>query len=67
MRFFNSKVTKTLNKNKKENELDKAMPCNKCDIKDICKHAFSIKDFPYNKDLFTIEVSCKRFIDKAKK
>ncbi len=37
------------------------MPCNKCNIKDMCKYALTIEFVNYNKELFNIEITCNNF------
>lgn len=39
------------------------LPCKECSIADICSKAHSLK-LPDTKEVFTIGVSCKRFINK---
>ena len=46
-----------------QDKLNNKMPCNSCNINDICSHAFSIK-CSYNTSLFEIEIKCKRYIQK---
>ena len=55
------------NKKETENELQQdklhnKMPCNNCNINDICRYAFSIKCSSYNAELFDIKISCKRYV-----
>lgn len=40
------------------------LPCNNCAIGDICSKANTLKLPAHEKELFTISVSCKRFINK---
>lgn len=51
-------------KQKEQSKFNERMPCKKCNISDICIHAFSIKCDSYNANLFDIEISCKRYNPK---
>lgn len=58
-------INKTATKNELEQDkFNNKMPCNSCNINDICSHAFSIKCSHYNTSLFEIEIKCKRYIQK---
>ena len=45
-----------------QDKLHNKMPCNNCNINDICRYAFSIKCSSYNAELFDIKISCKRYV-----
>ena len=49
------------NREKSQNEFNGKMPCNSCNIKDMCKYAFGIEFKNYNKELFNIEITCKKY------
>lgn len=45
----------------------KSMPCNECNLKDICKYAFDIEGvLKYNMNIFDIKVECKIRKEKGK-
>ena len=49
------------NREKSQNEFNGKTPCNNCSMKDLCKYAFSIEFKDYNKELFNIEITCKKY------
>lgn len=58
------KETKQKELLKQQNSVSSVMPCYQCDIKDMCKYAFSVNITDYNKELFNIDITCKSFREK---
>ena len=61
--YWENQIRST-NNELEQDKLNNKMPCNSCNINDICSHAFSIKCSHYNTSLFEIEIKCKRYIQK---
>lgn len=61
--YWENQIRSTKNE-LEQDKLNNKMPCNSCNINDICSHAFSIKCSHYNTSLFEIEIKCKRYIQK---
>ena len=61
---INEKRRKNEVQQHEQSKFNNKMPCNNCNIKDICIHAFSIGCNFYNAELFDITIKCKRYISK---
>lgn len=41
---------------------NESMPCKDCKLNDICKYTNSVECFSYDKDVFEVEIKCKKMI-----